>query len=240
MNRNREKFWQIKNATSDTAEIYIYGEIVSDQWNDDDVTAQSFHADLKGLGNIKTLNVYINSPGGSVFEGQAIYSMLKRHPARVNVFVDGIAASIASVVAMAGDRITMPKNAMMMIHNPWTIAYGNSLELRKIADDLEKIRESLIEAYLSRPGIQLTRDQLIEIMDEETWLTAQESFDYGLIDELIEGQEIAASVSPDILARYKNVPDQFIAADLMDDGERARMLEDSKANIERINKILGV
>src|SRR5690606_20024488 len=112
------------------------------------------------LGRVETLNVFINSPGGSVFQGQAIYNILKRQKARVNVYIDGLAASIASVIAMAGDTIFMPKNAMMMVHNPWTFSIGNAQDLRKEADTLDKIRETLIEAYLSKAGDALTEVQI--------------------------------------------------------------------------------
>ncbi len=183
-----KKFWEVKNSSENEniGETYIYGDIVSYKWDDTDTTAKSFKEDLDSLGDIDTLNIYINSPGGSVFQGTAIYNIIKRHKAKINIHVDGVAASIASVIAMAGDTIFMPKNSMMMIHNPWTFAWGNANELRKQADDLDKIRESLIEAYLSKAGDKLSRETLIEIMDNETWLTAQECYDYGLCDELVE------------------------------------------------------
>ena len=123
--------WEISNET---------------RWGDE-VTPKQFKDDLDALGEINTLNVYINSPGGSVFAGQTIYSMLKRHKAKVHVYIDGLAASIASLIAMAGDKVIMPKNAMMMIHSPWTFAAGNAQEFRKIADDMDKIRESMVVAY---------------------------------------------------------------------------------------------
>ncbi|WP_242865017.1 head maturation protease, ClpP-related, partial [Clostridium botulinum] len=145
-----------------------------------------------------------------MFQGTAIYNIIKRHKAKINIHVDGVAASIASVIAMAGDTIFMPKNSMMMIHNPWTFAWGNANELRKQADDLDKIRESLIEAYLSKAGDKLSRETLIEIMDNETWLTAQECYDYGLCDELVEEKEIAASINTELFAKYKNTPKELL------------------------------
>ncbi|KMM55666.1 Clp protease ClpP, partial [Bacillus glycinifermentans] len=115
--RTIKKFWEIKAAKNDakTGEIYIYSEISSAQFWGDEVTAQTFKEDLDGLGEVSALNIYINSPGGSVFEGNSIYNIIKRHKAHVNVYVDGLAASIASVIAMSGDTIFMPANAMMMI-----------------------------------------------------------------------------------------------------------------------------
>jgi ATP-dependent Clp protease protease subunit len=235
-----KKFWEIKNVTPMKADLYIYGEIVSKKWQDDEVSAQSFHENLKALGDIQTLRVYINSSGGSVFEGQAIYSMLKRHPANIQVHIDGVAASIASVIAMAGDQIIMPSNAMIMIHNPWVLAYGNASELRKLADDLDKIRESLIAAYLNRPNLKMSREKLITMMNQETWLTAQESLELGLIDHVTEAKEIAASISPDALAVYKNVPEQLKNEYVLLSEERQAMIREAKANIEQINQILGV
>jgi ATP-dependent Clp protease, protease subunit len=241
---NKQKFWEFKNAANDTGELYIYGDIVSYKWNDQDTTAKSFKEDLDALGDIKTLNLYINSPGGSVFQGQAIYSILKRHSAQINVYIDGVAASIASVIAMAGDTIYMPKNTMMMIHNPWTFAMGNANDLRKVADDLEKIRESLIEAYLSKTGDALSREKLIEIMDAETWLTAQDCYDYGLCDEVVEAKEIAAGVNTELLAYFKNVPESLKNAvkppeiSVISAEERQKMIAESKQNLENLQKIL--
>jgi ATP-dependent Clp protease protease subunit len=177
------KFWNFKALDDNTGELTLYGEIANETWWGDEVTPKEFKADLDGLGEIDTLNIYINSPGGDVFAGQAIHSMLKRHKAHKNVYIDGLAASIASVVVMAGDRIFMPKNAMMMIHNPWTLGVGNASEFRKLAEDLDKIRESLIAAYENRSA--LLRDEIIKLMDGETWLTAKECLEYvGFSDDV--------------------------------------------------------
>lgn len=240
-----KRFWEFKNAANRAAELYIYGDIVSYKWDESDVTAQSFKDELQALEEHDILNVYINSPGGSVFQGQAIHTILKRHSARVNVHVDGVAASIASVIAMAGDAIYMPRNAMMMIHNPWTFAIGNSNDLRKMADDLDNIRESLIEAYLSKTGEKMSRERLIEIMDGETWLTAQQCFDFGLCDEILEAKEIAASVNTELISRYKNVPESLVAAfqkvdnNVLDEEKRQKMLAESKQNLDQLTLILG-
>lgn len=132
------KYLTVKQeAKNGSAEMYIDGDIVTDEWEDSDTSAAGFRDALKSLGDVKNINLHINSPGGSVFEGIAIYNMLKQNPAHVNVYVDGLAASIASVIAMSGDAIFMPSNAMMMIHNPWTMAVGNAEELRKQADGLD-------------------------------------------------------------------------------------------------------
>lgn len=246
-NKANKKFWEIKATANsdDTGEIYIYGDIVSYKWDDADVTAADFAKDLNALGDIKTLNIYINSYGGSVFQGQAVYSILKRHSAEKNVYVDGIAASIASLIATAGDNIYMPENAMMMIHNPWGFAMGNAQEMRQMADSLDKIRKAMIPAYLNKTGEKLTEDKLVELLDAESWLTAQECYDYGLCDKLLEEKKIAASVSTEMLEKYKNVPDALKgqnldgAADKLSEEERTKMIQELKASIKKREKILG-
>ena len=209
------KFWQFKNtADENVGELMIYGDISSYSWYGDDISPKNFKDDLDKLGDITELNIYINSNGGDVFAGQAIYSMIKRHKAKVTVHIDGLAASIASVIAMAGDVVHMPANAMLMIHNPWTFSFGDSVELRKIADTLDKIRESTIAVYQEKSG--LTEKKIIAMMDAETWLTAKDSKDLGFADEIDEEKQIAASIDGDFLmmngqkmdlSRYKNAPD---------------------------------
>jgi ATP-dependent Clp protease protease subunit len=206
-----KKFWNLKTLDEKTGELTLYGEISNETWWGDEVTPKEFKADLDKLGEIDTLNIYINSPGGDVFAGQAIHSMLKRHKAHKNVYIDGLAASIASVIAMSGDTIFMPKNAMMMIHNPWTIGMGNSTEFRKLAEDLDKIRESLIAAYEGRSA--LTRDEIISIMDAETWLTASECEEYGFCDVVQEEKQMVASIDKTLLKRYQNTPQVFLNLD---------------------------
>lgn len=239
-----KKFWEVKAAANDVGELYIYGDITSYKWNDADITAKDFAEDLKALGDLKTLNIYLNSLGGSVFQGQAIFSILKRHSAYKNVYIDGIAASIASVIAMAGDTIRMPKNAMVMIHNPWTFAMGNSADLRKEAEALDKIRESMIAAYMDKIQDKTTEEELIDLLDAETWLTAQECFDRGFCDELLEEKQIAASCfDSEMFAKYKNVPDslknlQKGADRLSDDEKRRKIIEESRADLANLSYIL--
>jgi ATP-dependent Clp endopeptidase proteolytic subunit ClpP len=187
------KFWSIKAASEETAELILYGDIGDDGWADNGCKA--FAEELRNLGNVTNINVRINSPGGGVFAGQAIYSSLKNHKAHVTVHIDGLAASIASVIAMAGDTIIMPRNAMMMIHNPWTIAMGDSADFRKTADDLDQIRETIVAAYQDKTG--MPHDGIVELMDDETWLTAQDALDYGFIDQMDAAQDMAASLSTD-------------------------------------------
>ncbi len=142
-----KKFWEFKAKANNKGELSIYGPISEYSWWGDEVTPKLFKSDLDALGDVDEIDVFINSGGGDVFAGQAIHSMLKRHKATINVYVDGLAASIASVIAMAGDKVTVPKNAMIMIHKAWSWGSGNSDDFRKLADDLEKIEETIINAY---------------------------------------------------------------------------------------------
>lgn len=209
MPKPKNKFWNFKAIDKTTAELTLYGEISNETWWGDEVTPKQFKEELDALGEIESLNVFINSPGGDVFAGQAIYSMLKRHSATVNVYVDGLAASIASLVAMAGDKVIMPKNAMMMIHSPWTLAIGNAQEFRKIADDMDKIRDSMVVAYESRSA--LTTEEILDMMDAEKWLSADDCLEYGLADEIEEANQVVACLDKEVLGRYKNTPEGLLA-----------------------------
>ena len=188
---------QIKQTSTNTADIYIYGDIY-DSWWDSSNSAISLKDKLLELGDISEINLHINSLGGDVFEGIAIFNLLKQHKATVKVYIDGIAASIASVIAMAGDVIYMPKNSMMMIHNCWTYQCGNAKDMRKTADDLDKIMEASIESYLAK--INISRDELVELLDNETWLTAQECLEKGFCTEILPiSDDIEQSASKSIM-----------------------------------------
>lgn len=244
------KYLTVKQESKpNTASMYIDGEIVTDEYYDTDTSAAGFRDALKDLGDVKTINLHINSPGGSVFEGIAIYNMLKQNKAHVNVYVDGLAASIASVIAMSGDAIFMPSNSMLMIHNPWTMAVGNASELRKQADDLDKITESSIQTYLNQAGDKLDEETLRQLMDDETWLTAKEAVDYGLATEVIEANKAAASISKNFAQRYRHVPERLIQAsqkkqeikEREDDQElRKQLLERYQNNLKAINNELRI
>ena len=169
---------EIKNEAEGTIELFMYGTV-------------GYSVYLNGikyaLGDVvgNEINVHINSYGGDLFEGIAIKNFLLNRPEKINVYIDGIAASAASVIAMAGDHIVMPSDAQMMIHNPWTYTMGNAKELRKTADDLDKAQTSLEKSYLNR--FKGTEDELKTLLDEETYLTADEAVLFGLADK-IDGQ----------------------------------------------------
>ena len=228
MNQNK-KFWNFKAKGPDIGELMLYGDISSSTWYGDEVTPTQFKKDLDALGDIKNLEIYINSGGGDVFAGQAIYSMLKRHKASKTVYIDGLAASIASVIAMVGDKIVMPNNAMMMIHRAWTFAAGNKDDFRKLADDMEKIDESIIWVYSEKTGIDAAG--IGAMLDVETWINAEDAVKMGFADEIEQEKSIAASIDGGFLmlnsqkfdlARYKNAPEIIETPQISDNGDESQ------------------
>ena len=194
-NRQRRPFWELRQALNrdGVLQLYIYGDVEGnwyDWWDDEEhiseTSADFFRQELGRYPDVAEIEIFINSYGGEVFEGTAIYNQLKRHPAKKTVYIDGFACSIASVIAMAGDEVIMPANTMMFIHNMWMGAVGNAEELRKAADDLDVINAAGRQAYLQKAGDKLTEERLAELMDAETWLTAQECVELGLADRLAE------------------------------------------------------
>jgi len=183
-------------AKATIGEVYIYGEIDDFKWWGDEVTPTDIKDELAKLKDVDEVNVYVNSPGGGVFAGVAIYNELKRINKPVTAYIDGIAASIASLVVLAADRVVMPSNAMLMIHNPWSMIAGNANEMRDMADKLDKITEStLIPTYQAKTGLKV--DKLKELLDAETWLSGEEAAELGFADELLEEQKIAACYKGD-------------------------------------------
>lgn len=197
---NNQSWYSIKAKANDTAEISIYDEIGF--WG---VSAASFAQDLKDCGNnLKQINLHIHSPGGDVFDGIAIYNLLKNHPANVTVYIDGLAASMASVIAMAGNEVIMPENAMMMIHKPWGIQGGDAEDMRKYADLLDKVENTLIPAYANKTG--KTPEELAEMLSAETWLNGKECVEQGFADKLAEPLVAMASIKSRKLEDFENMP----------------------------------
>lgn len=209
--------WYEIKAAGTSAEISIYDEIGG--WG---ISAKEFAQDLKSLKGIRDLTLRLNSPGGSVFDGMAIYNLLKAHDAQITVHVDGLAASMASVIAMAGDLIVMPENSMMMIHNPWTMTAGDAEELRKNADLLDKIKKAMISAYTSKTG--LSEEMISQYMDEETWFTGSEAAELGFADEVEEPMQMAAMFD---LSKFQNSPKEFHKPSAVADKTKAHTGEQS-------------
>lgn len=202
-------------AKGNTGEIWLYDQVGKD-WFGEGITAKSFRTELAALGQVSTINLRINSPGGDVFDGVAIYNALAQHPARIVVDVDGLAASIASVIAMAGDEIRIAANAMMMIHNPQGMAVGDSVEMQRTAALLDHVKGSLVDTYKQRTGN--TAAQLGAWMDDETWLTAETAVQHGFADRVAAEQAVTARFAR--LENYRNVPKSLKSADACDPGTR--------------------
>lgn len=195
------KTWfTITAKANNAAEIFIFDEIGFFGIGAGDVAKE-----LKALGDVNSITVRINSPGGSAFDGLAIYNMLRQHPAEILVRVEGLAASAASVVAMAGDRITMPSNAFLMLHNPLGMTMGNADDHAEMAEVLTKVAGSLIGIYAARSG--KSESEVKAILDEETWFTAAEAKAAGFADEVEEEMKVAASLSPERLQNFKAAPE---------------------------------
>lgn len=191
-------------TTGRSANLTIYGDITSYPWKQGDVSAANLSAQLAALEDVDTINVYLNSYGGEVAEGLAIYNALKRHKAHVVTYCDGMACSIASVIFMAGDERHMNKASLLMIHNAWTFAEGNAEELRKQADDLEKITSASVAAYMTY--FRHSERKLREMMDAETWLTPKEAVKNGFATHIDEEE----SEHPEQSAR-KHIFERFLA-----------------------------
>lgn len=164
--------------TEQSATITIYGDICSWAWEEfGEMSANILSKQLEALGDVNEINVYINSYGGEVAEGLAIYNALRRHKAKVRTFCDGFACSIASVIFMAGDERIMNEASLLMIHNAWTWAAGNAAELRKQAEDLDKITQASVEAYKAHSNLK--EEEIKALMDNETWILPSEAIEYG-------------------------------------------------------------
>lgn len=203
---------EIKNMTDVSADLYFYGDIVSDWWgawqNEDQYpdAIKNFLSQAEG----KDLNVYVNSGGGSVFAGMAIYNMIKRHGEKnkVKVYVDGLAGSIASVIAFAGtEPPEIPSNAFLMIHKPWGAISGNADEMRKMADDLDKIQTGIMNVYEEHLAEGVTIDQVEALVNAETWLDGKEAAKYFNIAQTDAADYVAAV--GDYLNHAGKLPEKF-------------------------------
>ena len=188
-----KQMWELKqSAQPDTLDLFIYGDIedlaidwVNWCYVESETSAKYFKEALAAHPDVKQINVFVNSQGGYVLEAMSIRNQLKRHPANVTGYVDGFACSAASFILTGCDQVKMYSNTMQMVHNMWSIAIGNAKEMRKAADDLDTIMVGNRKAYLEKAGGKLTEEKLIELLDGETWLTAEQCLEYGLADEII-------------------------------------------------------
>lgn len=195
-----QKSWfRIQAKEDQTADIYIYDEIGG--WG---ISARRFTEDLLSLGNLSHINLHIHSPGGEVFDGIAIYNQLKNHSATITVYIDGLAASMASVISMVGDTVIMPKNAMMMIHKPWGVSWGDANDMREYADLLDKLENVLIPAYVAKTG--KTTEEITAMLEQETWLDGDECVEHGFADKVIEPVKAMASLTSKRIEEFSSMP----------------------------------
>ncbi|WP_418790919.1 head maturation protease, ClpP-related [Phosphitispora sp. TUW77] len=181
-----KKFWNwVKDSESTERILYLDGVIAEESWFDDDVTPRAFKTELEaGQGDIV---IWLNSPGGDCVAASQIYAMLMDYSGQVTVKIDGIAASAASVIAMAGTKVLMAPTALMMVHNPLTIAIGDSEEMQKAIEMLSEVKESIINAYEIKTS--LSRAKLSRLMDAETWLNANKAIELGFADSILEDEK---------------------------------------------------
>lgn len=200
-----KKYYQlIQSGTS--ADLYIYGDITSYPWYEDDVSSYNLSKELELL-EVEKINCYINSYGGDVAEGLSIYNQLKRHSAKVTTICDGFACSAASVIFMAGDERVMNSASLLMIHNAWSYAAGNSEELRKQADDLEVITQASINAYMQ--SVNITESELKALMDAESWILPADALAMGFATSIVdepESNQASQSVKNQMVAKLTFEP----------------------------------
>lgn len=196
------KSWYTIRARTSGTEVLIYDEIGAYG-----VTAKGFLAELGALPDDASIDLRLNSPGGSVFDAVAIYNALKRHAGEITVWVDGIAASAASYIAMAGDTVVMPENAFLMIHDPSGLVMGTAEDMRATAEALDKVKGSLIQGYAAKSG--KADEEIAALMAAETWLDAKDALDIGFIDRIAEPVKLAASFD---VVRFRNAPPELIEA----------------------------
>lgn len=189
----------------DAAELYLYGVIGGD-WFGEGVTAKIVADDLKALGKVKNIDVRINSEGGDVFQGKAIYSLLVENKASINVKIDGLAASAASFIAMAGNSIEIAEGAFVMVHDAYGVAYGRAEDMRATADLLDTVNASIIDVYVART--KQAADKVKKWMKDETWMTAKEAVTNGFADTVTENLKVAASVAHPNW--FKNLPSALL------------------------------
>jgi len=227
-----QKFWKWKNQIPTKDEpsertLYLDGAIAEESWFDDDVTPKLFKDELNhGNGDI---TVWINSPGGDCVAAAQIYNMLKDYPGKVTVKIDGIAASAASVIAMAGDKTYVSPVSMLMIHNPSTIAMGDHAEMQKAIEMLDEVKESIINAYVLKTG--LSRARLSHLMDAETWMNANTAIELGFADGLITRDAFPPEKEEEEEETKEDKPDEEETEEEPDEEEESTEKEKKKDSV---------
>lgn len=192
--KTKKRFWEWKNQADEGSErvLELYGTIAETSWFDDDVTPKMFHDEL--FADKGPVTVWLNSPGGDCIAASQIYTMLMDYQDDVTIKIDGIAASAASVIAMAGTKVLMAPTALMMIHNPMTMAYGNQADMEKAIEMLDEVKESIMNAYEIKTS--LSRAKLSHLMDSETWMNANKAIELGFADDILKDSKKDAADIP--------------------------------------------
>ena len=243
-------FWKFKNeAESEVAELMLYGEISDVSWHGDEVTPKQFHEDLITCEG-KDLAVHINSPGGDVFAAQAIYTQLKAYTGKVTMYIDGMCASAATIIACAGDTVIMPSNTIYMIHNPKSamLGYFDAPQLDKISESLGAVKQTIVNVYMARVQGALSETQLKHKMDSESWMTASEAKNYGFVDEITdaipienkwEGDALIVNSVSCRLDRFKNISE--LRAILPEEKQKGSdIFMNAKDQLKAILNVLGM
>ena len=224
-----KKYYALETSGRE-ADICIFGDITSWELLENDVSSYTLSKELQGL-DVDIINVHINSYGGEVAEGLAIYNTLKNHPAKVKTYCDGFACSIASVIFMAGDERIMNEASVLMIHNAWTSISGNAAELRKQADDLETITQASIEAYMSR--VNITEDELKALLDAETWLLPSEALEKGFATSIVAEPQTNKAAASAHRALFSLLKDALVLQSApKDEGEDGKLEEPDEPRAE--------
>ena len=200
----QSSWYSIKALSRGTVEVLLYDEIGA--WG---ISAQQFAKDLKAVGDVSRIDLRVHSPGGDVFEGTAIYNLLKHHPARVEGYVDGLAASMATVILMACDVVYIPENGLMMIHKPWGITGGDADDMRRYVELLDKIEDTMVMAYASKTG--KSAEDIKALLKEETWMTGKEAIEAGFADQLTEPLAAAAHLNSKRMQEFTHMPEALKA-----------------------------
>lgn len=231
------KFNLRQSADGKALDLYIYSEVQPDYYECDgwsykkvvsETSADYFREQLAQFSGVKQINLFINSIGGSVMEGYGIYCQLVRHPANITAYIDGFACSIATVIACAADHVVAYPNSMFYIHNMTDCVCGNAEQLRKAADDLDKIMEGNRQVYITKSGGKLTEDELTAMLNDGRWLTASECLEYGFVDEIKSEGGIDDKKAEELLEKSNaSLKNQLLRRQMLQ-----RMMQESTSNIE--------
>ena len=232
---------EIRNEAGEAADLFFFGDINSESWGEwqkyypEDRAPKDVQDFLDQLDGVSKINVHINSGGGSVFGGIAIYNILKRHSAEITVYVEGLAASIASVIAMAGDRIIIPENAQMMVHKPSSITWGNADDMRKEAEVLDGCQKVILNTYMQHVKEGITPEQINALIDAETWKNGEEWQEFFDIE--VAEKSNAAACTSGYFCHYRNLPEEL-------EGKQPGLQADDIGGIvdalaERLKEMLG-